>query len=348
MKKCLLAVLTICSVLLFGCREKHDFLNRTMFAMDTVITLSAENLSDYRADMIESYIRECEEIFSKTVTNSEISVLNEKRTALLSPTAARVVSESLEISKNTDGAFDICAGALSDLWDITSGNNIIPDEKSIQNAKETCGYEKISFSDYTAKLENNGTLVDLGGVVKGFCAGICLDLLEEYKCENACVSLGGNVAVKGSSKNNMDNGKTGWNVGIKNPDDVSGIIGYLNLTDTTVAVSGDYERYFEKDGKRYHHIFDTSTGFPSDSGLRSVAVVSRDGLVADALSTALFVMGKDRAQEFIKKGIYDFECVLVSHDGTVYMTKPLYDVFTPEPYAKNGDGVEYTYEILAD
>ena len=241
MKKCLLAALTICSVLLFGCREKQEFLNRTMFAMDTVITLSAENLSDYRADMIESYIRECEEIFSKTVTNSEISVLNEKRTALLSPTAARVVSESLEISKNTDGAFDICAGALSDLWDITSGNNIIPDEIRIQNAKETCGYEKISFSDYTAKIEHDGTLVDLGGAVKGFCAGKIIDLLCEYKCENACVSLGGNVAVKGSSKNNMDIGKTGWNVGIKNPDDENGIIGYLNRTETTDAVSGDYE-----------------------------------------------------------------------------------------------------------
>ncbi len=331
---------------LFGCQNKNDFSSRTFFAMDTVVTLSAEKLSDYRCDMIEDYVRECEEIFSKTVDNSEISVLNNSRKAHLSPTALKVVSECVEISKTTNGAFDISAGTLSQLWDITSGESTIPAIESIQKAKDACGYEKIKISDSTVELSDKDMLVDLGGAVKGFCAGKTLDLLKDYQCENAMISLGGNVAVMGSSQNNLKNGKTGWNVGIKNPDNPDGIIGYVNVTDTTVAVSGDYERYFEKDGIRYHHIFDTSTGYPSDSGLRSAAVVSRDGLLADALSTALFVMGLERAQTFIKSGIYDFDCVLVADDGTVYMTKPLYDVFTPEKDAVNADGSKYTYKIL--
>jgi len=329
-----------------SCGNNKDFTSRTFFAMDTVVTLSTENLSDYRCDLVEDYVRECEEIFSKTVDNSEISVLNNNRTALLSPTVLKVVSECIEIGKNTHGAFDISAGTLSDLWDITSGENIIPDKESIQKAKDACGYDKISVSDSVVTLENEETLLDLGGAVKGFCAGKTLDLLKDYQCENAMISLGGNVAVTGSSQNNLKNGKTGWNVGIKNPDEPDGIIGYVNVTDTTVAVSGDYERYFEKDGVRYHHIFDTSTGYPADSTLRSAAVVSRNGLLADALSTALFVMGLERAEQFINSGVYDFDCVLIADDGTVYMTKPLYDVFTPEADAKNAQGIFYTYKIL--
>ena len=318
MKKTFALILTLLlPFFVFGCRKEENFSSHTFFAMDTFVTVSAENYEEF--ECVEDYIIQAEELFSKTVSNSEISLINERRTFDASPVVKQVIQKSVEISENTNGAFDVAIGALVDLWDITSGKEIVPDKQSIESAKEKCGYKNIKIFDNTVSLENQVQL-DLGGVVKGFYAGKTLEFFRAHGIENACISLGGNIGVVGSSKNNLKSGKSGWNVGIKNPDDTNGIIGYINVTDTTIAVSGDYERFFENNGKRYHHIFDLTTGYPSDSGLRSVAVVCGDGLVADALSTALFVMGYEKAVEFLKTGAYNVECALIREDADIFMT----------------------------
>jgi len=170
--------------------------------------------------------------------------------------------------------------------------------------------------------------------------------MKQNGVTDGMASFGGNVSVTGSSKANKEKGVQGWNVGIKNPDDEGGILGYFTLQDKTVAVSGDYERYFELDGKRYHHIFDVKTGYPAKSGLRSAAVICSDGLSADALSTALFVMGLDKASEFYKSSGLDFEALLVTDDARIFITPGIAGKFTPDTSAKTSDGKAYTINTL--
>ena len=182
--------------------------------------------------------------------------------------------------------------------------------------------------------------IDLGGVAKGYALYKASEYLSEEAMGKAvgadfCISLGGNVAVSGSSKIRKESGQKGWKVGITNPFDKSETLGSLVLVHGFVSVSGAYERFFEKDGRIYHHIFDSKTGYPSESDLASAAVISDDGLEADALSTALFVMGKDRAIEFYKSGIYDFEMLLVTETGEVLVSGGINEAFELSENAKN-------------
>ena len=130
------------------------------------------------------------------------------------------------------------------------------------------------------------------------------------------ISIGGNIAVTGSAPER----KGFWRVGIKNPFSPDEVACYIDCTDKIISVSGDYERYFIKDNKLYHHIFDPSTGYPVDNDIKSVVVIAKDGLVSDALSTALFVMGKEKAVNFYNSGVYDFETVIFTYDNKVYVS----------------------------
>ena len=193
--------------------------------------------------------------------------------------------------------------------------------------------------DVTLELALKFVDIDLGGIAKGYALEKAKNVLEDSGEENFCISFGGNVAVSGSSEGNIRNGKKGWNVGVTNPFNKEEILGSLLMDDGIVSVSGSYERFFEKDGKIYHHIFDSQTGYPSSSDLVSAVVITDDGALADALSTALFVMGKDDAIEFYNEKIYDFEMILVAQDGNVYVSGGIEEKFSLNENAchKNGN-----------
>ena len=320
MKKIICLMLSLL-VLLTSCGEVYRYTSDTYFAMNTVMTVISENKEIHVG--IYKDVTECENNFSRTLENSEIYKLNENTNAVLSDTTLYMLEKALQIAKDTDYAFNPCMGSLSDLWDITSGKNVVPDSDSIKTALEKCGADKVVVEGNTVTVPE-GMKIDFGGVAKGYTAQLVID---KHKDKNLCVNLGGNVAVNGSSQSNRDkNG--GWNVGITNPFDNTKTVGTLNLSFGFVSISGAYERFFEKDGKVYHHIFDPKTGYPADSGLASVAVISQDGLLADALSTALFVMGKNRAEAFYKQGKYDFDVIMVSNDGFVYVSEGIYESFS--------------------
>lgn len=343
MKKIFIGTFLLLSIFLLSCQSTPDFKTYEFFAMDTYVSLSADNSDGFEST--QQYVKELENKLSRTKEQSEIFKLSEDGQTVLSKDTAYVLQKALEVSENTDGAFDVCLGQITDLWDITSGKNTVPDGESIEIAKNKSGHEKLVLDGLFASV-NDGAKVDLGGVAKGYCAEKCVQILKENGAQNACISLGGNVAVCGSSKNNIANNKSGWNVGIKNPDSQDDIIGHVNVTDKVVAVSGDYERFFERDGQKYHHIFDVKTGFPSQSDVRSVAVICRDGLVADALSTALFVMGLDKAEEFYNAKLYDFEAVFILEDASIYITKGIEDAFVPNKDALNSHGQKYTLKTF--
>lgn len=343
MKKVVIGTYLVLSIFLLSCQRTPDFKTYDFFAMDTYVSISADNSDAFES--VAQYTKSLEDKLSKTKEQSEIYELSKESRTVLSEDTAYILQKSLEISENTDGAFDVCLGQIVDLWDITSGKNIVPDTESIEIAKSKSGYEKLVLDGLLAKL-SDGAKVDLGGVAKGYCAEQCVEVLKENGAQNVCISFGGNVAVCGSSQNNLAKNKEGWNVGIKNPDFSDDIVGYVNVCDKVVAVSGDYERFFEKDGQKYHHIFDVRTGYPAKTNVRSVAVISKDGLVADALSTALFVMGTQNASEFYNEKIYDFEAVFICNDASIYITKGIKDKFIPNKDALNSDGEKYTVKVL--
>ena len=202
--------------------------------------------------------------------------------------------------------------------------------------------EHVHLSGGSARLDP-GTMIDLGGIAKGYTADRVAEIFQEHAVPRGKVELGGNILVIGDKPDG-----TAWRVGVqdpKHPDEADGLVCVLNLTDAFAVTSGSYQRYFEQDGKRYHHIIDPATGCPADSGLTSVTVVADsargNGTMCDALSTALFVMGEDKALDFWRSGVYDFQLVLVTEDGRVVVTEGLKDGFVE--MEESG----YTYEFVS-
>ena len=198
----------------------------------------------------------------------------------------------------------------------------------------------MAISGTTVTLDE-GTQIDLGGIAKGYASDRVAAIFTEHKVPRGLVRLGGNILAWGDRPDGA-----GWRIGIQDPadpDNSEALAGVLELKDAFAVTSGSYQRYFEEDGKTYHHIIDPATGYPADSGLTSVTVVADrntgSGTLCDALSTALFVMGEEQALEYWRSGAYDFQMVLVTEDGRVVATDGLKDCFEPLG--------EYAYETVS-
>ena len=177
---------------------------------------------------------------------------------------------------------------------------------------------EISFADSQMKI-------DLGGIAKGYTSSRIMDIFKENGITSGLVNLGGNVQALGAKTDGSN-----WRVAVQSPDDTEDYLGVLSIQDKAVITSGGYERYFEQDGVIYHHIIDPKTGYPAENGLVSVTIVSEDGTLADGLSTSLFIMGEEKAAEFWRAHSEEFDAVLVTDDGTIYVTEGLKDSFTTE------------------
>lgn len=274
------------------------------------------------------------------------------------------VEDSLELAKRSNGAFDPTIGRLTRLWNIEGDNPKVPSKQEIKNTLEDTGYTKIhlekvesqntantkknvdkDIKDNTAKnketsedtSQNTNTnesvssiyigdkcTLDLGAVGKGIACDVVQDYLKKQKeVSGAVIAVGGSILLYGSKADGSD-----WNVAVQNPRGQDGeVMGVLSLSGTTnVSTSGDYEKYFMQDGKRYHHILDPSTGYPADSGLISVTIVSDSGLLSDGLSTACFVLGKEKGQKLLET--YGAEGIFIDQNKKVTVTKGLKDKFT--------------------
>ena len=274
------------------------------------------------------------------------------------------VEDSLELAKRSDGAFDPTIGRLTRLWNIEGDNPKVPSKQEIKNTLEDTGYTKIhlekvesqntantkknvdkDIKDNTAKNKEttedtskntnpnesvssiyigDKCTLDLGAVGKGIACDVVQDYLKKQKeVSGAVIAVGGSILLYGSKADGSD-----WNVAVQNPRGQDGeAMGVLSLSGTTnVSTSGDYEKYFMQDGKRYHHILDPSTGYPADSGLISVTIVSDSGLLSDGLSTACFVLGKEKGEKLLET--YGAEGVFIDQNKKVTVTKGLKDKFT--------------------
>lgn len=317
-----------CALLVAGCSGCRNIEQSTkkaeFFSMDTVVTLQASGRQAQKAlTEIENSTQQLEQLFSKTLEVSELFRLNHAQDTLsvpLSDDTLAIIGRALDISQETDGAFDISLSKLTDLWDIGAENPEIPDIGEIADALAQTGYRKISVQDGGVLL-SGGCNLDLGGIAKGYATDRAKEILEKNGVENALLSFGGNVYAKGT--NNGDP----WKVGIGNPEKTTKILGYIETSGKAVVTSGDYQRYFEKNGVRYHHIIDPVTGSPAQSGLRSVTIISDDATLADGYSTALFVMGLPKAYEFASAHP-EMEAIFVTDEKQVICTKGIQAQFT--------------------
>ncbi len=262
------------------------------------------------------------QLISAKSDKSEIYILNKNGNYELSDETLFYIKKSLELCKDSDGALDITIGRLSSLWGFDTSDNIIPDSSVIEEEKSFCGYEKLTINGNTVTLGENQKL-DMGALGKGIACDMTKDILSENGTKRALISVGGTILTY--SDGNDYYWHDGWGIAVRTPetDDSSPLL-RVHITDTRVfSTSGDYEKYFEKDGILYHHILDPKTGYPADTGLKSVTVVADNGLVADGLSTACFVLGIEKSRSLLEK--YNAEAIFVDKNNNVYITDGIFD-----------------------
>lgn len=293
--KRLLCLLIICG-LLSGCTGETKA-QETHFVMDTVMDLQLWGADAHTGcDRIKTMLNELEQDWSATNEASVLSLLNRGEEVLLDEQQKALLEGVEQLSERTGGAFDPTMGAVSRVWGFYDQQYRVPMELEISTAMSQ-------------------ELWDLGAALKGYAGDRAVEIMKQLDIDRAVLNFGGNVQTYGSKP-----GGERWQIGIQNPDG-SGSLGIISVEGTmSIVTSGDYQRYFEQGGVRYHHILDPETGYPAASGLRSVTVICRDGLTADALSTALFVMGLEQATAFWRQSA-DFEAVFVLRSGQVYATE---------------------------
>lgn len=301
--------------------------SQEIFAMDTYMTVTAygDNAQKGVTDAIAE-IQRLDNLLSIGKEDSEISKLNKSGCAALSDDTAVMVTKALDLYKSTGGAFDITVLPLMELWGFTTQEYYVPTEDEIQSTLQRVGADKLTWDESTKTLTlGDKQEIDLGGIAKGFTSSRIMEIFKKDGVTCGMVSLGGNVHLLGTKQDG-----SAWRVGIQDPNNTDDMLGVLQANDCAVITSGAYERNFEKDGVTYHHIIDPATGKPSNSGLTSVTIVSKDGTLADGLSTSLFVMGKDKAIAYWKQHADEFDTILVDKDRNVYITEGIAGNFSPD------------------
>lgn len=306
----------LCAMLLCGCSvlQGEKKAERTGLYFDTVVTVTIYGGEQELIDEAFSLCEKYEKIFSRTMENSELYNLNNSPGGwvLLSDELTQVIERSIYYGELSNGKFDVTIAPYCELWDFADKR--IPTANELHAAAERVGYENIILEGNTAMLKN-GAQIDLGGIAKGYIADKLAEFFSSKDIDGAVISLGGNVALTGSKASGEK-----YTVGIKDPSDPSKLAAKLKLGDGMSAVtSGDYERYFESDGVRYHHILDPSSGMPAQSDLRSATVIAKSSADADALSTICYILGKDAAVKFIEQKPH-MEAVLIDVDGNIICT----------------------------
>ena len=296
------------------------------FAMDTVVSETLYTSGEDINTQIGEKLREMETtLLSWTDENSQISQLNNADGAAVevSDDLAADLEKIRQLAQDSDGAFDPTLGKIIRLWDIDGENPHVPEQSEIDALLPEVGYEKIQLDGNNVTLLDGCTL-DLGAVGKGMGCDLIMDYLKtQPDVSGMILNLGGSSVMTYGEKPDG----SPWKVALTDPRDTEGdYLAAITLdANQFLSTSGDYEKYFMEDGKRYHHILDPKTGYPVWNGLTSVTIVCDQGYLADGLSTACFVLGMDSAKPLLEK--YGAQAVFVDEDKNVYVTSGLMDKF---------------------
>lgn len=325
LRKIVGAVLILSVFLLVSCSKAPEKSEEHFFAMDTYMTIEA--YGDNSAECVSQArkrVETLEKLWSATDENSEIYAINHGKNPELSDETLDLLSFTLEMSAKTDGAFDATIYPVLTVWGFTADEHRVPDESELAELLEKVGYGKISADGNKITLEQ-GMMLDFGGAAKGYASDECAAIMRENGIKSAMINLGGNVYALGKRPDgNL------WKIGIADPfGENSENAGIVAVSDRAVVTSGNYQRYFTQNGKTYGHIIDPKTGYPADNDLLSVTVVAEEGKLCDVLSTALFVMGRERAERFFREN-GGFDMILIAKSGEIYITEGISENFTSD------------------
>jgi thiamine biosynthesis lipoprotein len=323
----------ICSAFLISCTAKVPE-PLTVFALGTVcrVNLYGEGTEEIYGELTDR-LSAIEDALSVRIYTSEVSLIN--RNAGAGPVAVSadvmyVIKMAKYFAEKSNGAFDPAIGVLTSLWNIGSDEERVPTAEEIAAALPLVDWRKIALDEDagTVFLEEPGMKIDLGGIAKGFAADELVKILRRHGAPRAVIDLGGNIYMLGKKKDGSP-----WRVGVKDPAQPQGDVAVtLELGENSVVTSGMYERFFEEEGERYHHILDPKTGFPASSGVLSATIVCRSSLAADALSTAVFILGRDAGLALLEGGFPEAgvqaEGLVIESGFTVTATEALESALT--------------------
>ena len=332
-------------VCFFGCVHQTEpepevaKFSSELFAMDTLIQLTVYGPEGESAlASAKKEILRLEALLDVEGADSEVAALNAGNGEWhnLSEDLRLQLRAGIKLSAQSSGYFDLSVYPLVQAWGFHSRNYRVPEAEELAALLPQVDYRKIQLQEAKVCLEE-GMAIDLGGIAKGYTAQQVINQLAARGVKSALITLGGNVQVLGAKPNGQL-----WQVGIQDPLDAESLVGILSCRDLAIVTSGAYQRYFEQDNHRFHHILDPHSGYPAASGLLSVTVVSQDGMMADAWSTALFVMGEEKALRFWQQEQEDFDLILITEDQRILISSDLAPYF--QPMAAKSEYRYYTVE----
>lgn len=319
--KKLTALLVSAALLLSGCsglkKEQNQVYTDTLF--DTVVRIEILDRAD------EEVLKGCENIckkyhamFSNKIEDSEISRINSAggNSVEVSDETVTLLRKAIYYGDLSNGAFDVTIAPVSNLWDFHAEAPALPAPEAIYEAASHVDYKNILIDGNTVRLLDPYASIDVGGIAKGYIADILKKYLKEQGVKHAVINLGGNVLAMGSRLDGSD-----YNIGIQKPFDMTGEpITSVRISNKSVVTSGTYQRYFEADGKLYHHILDPNTGYPCENNLTSVTIITNSSLTADALSTTCFLLGYDKSMRLIEQ-LDNVDAVFITKDNKIQYSK---------------------------
>lgn len=331
MKSKFMVTLLLLTVMFCGCNIQTEAqvakTKKEIYAFNTITTITVYGKGTGEAlQAAEEEIKRLEQLFSVSQPGSDVSKINavpENRTAVSSDVLA-VIQKATEISKKTEGAFDISLYPVIKGWGFTTGAYAVPSESKIDQWLKRVDYRAVQVDESAGTVQLKADMaIDLGGIAKGYISAKVARVLQDYGVESGIVNIGGNVQIFGKHPE-----KENWEIAVEYAEkDTTSYLGVLQVNETAVITSGAYQRYFEEKGETYHHIFDSKTGKPAQSDIKSVTVVCEDAALGDGLSTALFVMGTEKAVEYYKQNP-DFDFIILNDKNNVVVSSTLSHRFT--------------------
>ena len=309
------------------CADQNQKCQKQLFAMDTYMEFTAYGKNSEKAvTAAMEEVQRLDGLLSAQNENSKVYALNNRDVFKVSDDVSELIKRGKEIFQETDGLFDDTIYPVMQLWGFSTGEYHVPTKKEVQNVLTLVDGEKVEADNAGCVTLGENQQIDLGGIAKGYTGQKLTELFKSYDISSALVSLGGNIQAIGTKPDGSS-----WKVGIRDPKGgQQDYIGVLSVKDEAVVTSGGYERYFEENGKTYIHIIDPRTGFPVEGDLLSVTIVSEDGTLADGMSTALYIMGYEKACQFWQQHQNEFAVILITQDGRIHVSDRLQECFQSE------------------
>ncbi|KGE18984.1 FAD:protein FMN transferase [Paenibacillus wynnii] len=299
-------------------------MSQTFYIYDTVVNIKVfgDTVAQKNMDDILHLLERLDIALSRTKEGGEVYAVNQaagKEAVVVSDDTLDVVKQSLKYAEEMNGLFDPTIGPLVDLWNIGSGGEKVPPQADIDKTKALTNYKNVIIDEAakTVKLTQEGMVLDLGGIGKGYAADRVADYLKAEGLDSAMINLGGSSIIALGTKPDG----APWNIGLQDPDQSRGTqLGTIKVSDEVIDASGVYERFFIQDEVRYHHILDPRTGFPSQNGLKSITIMSPNATDADALSTGVFLMGLEEGMKYLESLPEAIEAFFITDDNKIYAT----------------------------